>query len=391
MKNIILNTITLLSLLTYITSCEPEGENATHCEDLTFTYEGSFDGDYYYATFKANEISDDENVNYTWLVDEQEQDTTTSSVFLELSEGEHEICVSIETTDCPEGVNYCETINISKEESVNTTECTLKLDINTYNDGGVFADIEASGLENEEGVYYEWKINDEYYDNKGDNYLLYQFEENGNYTVCVLAETPECPMGVTQCEIISIDTFDDNKHCEGLTIESQIHVESSILWEFKASGIASDYDVYYSWMIDNEFIDSEHKDILIYKFTENGSYEVKAFTETPECPTGTETSIIVEVTEIDNTCDIKIDAVPNYKEGDEVVNVSFEAYGESGIFEVDNWFLWNINEKHISEDDDKDTVLYYTFTENGTYEICFEAEIRNGCESVCKTVVIDQL
>ena len=307
MKNVF-KTLALLALIALgIIACEPL-ENETYCDELIFTEQGSFDGDYYYANIQATEVSIDEEVTYEWKVNGEVQNTTSSDIFLELEEGEYEICVSIETSDCPLGVSYCETLVIESDEDsieMEVEEEETTCEITTYpftyynNDGNAVVGIEIDGLGDDPNeVYYEWKIDNEYIDNEGSAYLESTFTENGTYEICVMAETPECPQGVIACETIVID----------------------------------------------------------------------------------------EITE--DICDVNIDHTLTYYENESTVLGSFEAYGDAEMFDVENWFMWSVNGE--ADYTNYSNVFYYNFSENGTYEICFEPEIREGCEGICKTIVVDQ-
>ena len=306
MKNLFLKLIAFAIILVTTVSCE-DSENEAYCEGLTFSYEGGFDGDYYYATLKATEVSIDENVVYEWTVNGEIQDTTSSDIFLKLAEGDQKICVSIATTDCPLGVSYCETLSIeneddtsekaTEEENDETTEEKVSCEITTYpftyynNDGNAVVGIEIDELESEnDNVYYEWEINGEYEDNEGASYFETTFTENGTYEICVLAETPECPNGVIACEAIVINQIEEEEEvsCEITTYPfTYYNNDGNAVVGIEIDELESENDnVYYEWEINGEYEDNEGASYFETTFTENGTYEICVLAETPECPNG---------------------------------------------------------------------------------------------------------
>jgi len=398
MKNVF-KILSLALLLALGVSCEPL-ENEVYCDELSFTEQGSFDGDYYYANINANEISVDEEVSYEWKVNGEVQNNTSSYLFLELEEGEYEICVSIETSDCPLGVTYCDTLVVenddeSNEEEEEESECEITTYPFTYydNDGNAVVGIEIDGLTSDSDIYYEWKIDGEYIDNEGSGYLESTFTENGTYEICVMAETPECPTGVIACETIIIDEIEEEEEsvCEITTYPfTNYEYDGKAIVGIEIDGLGdTPNEVYYEWKVDGEYVDNDGSPYLESTFTENGTYEICVMAESPDCPQGAiacETIVIDQI--VEDTCDVNIDHTLTYYESESTVLGSFEAYGEAEMFDVENWFMWSVNGEAVNSN--YSNVFYYNFSENGTYEICFEPEVREGCEGICKTIVIDQ-
>ena len=81
--------------------------------------------------------------------------------------------------------------------------------------------------------------------------------------------------------------------CLGLDFESRVYEDGGVFGEFIAEGIVSESSVVYEWKINDEFVfnetvftNNEDNHVLVYEFTENGSYQVTVLVETPECPNG---------------------------------------------------------------------------------------------------------
>ncbi len=147
--------------------------------------------------------------------------------------------------------------------------------------------FEASFSNLEETASYSWFLNGNFIEldgpgSNGDNILTIDFNEPGINEVCILAETANCPEGVTFCREIDVDFI-----CPELffTIEQQ----GPSLFNFIAD-FENIETTFYQWSIDNEFIEPDGGEagdnMLAFEFSP-GIFEICIRTETPDCPTGT--------------------------------------------------------------------------------------------------------
>uniref|UniRef100_UPI000550B519 hypothetical protein n=1 Tax=Aquimarina pacifica TaxID=1296415 RepID=UPI000550B519 len=168
--------------------------------------------------------------------------------------------------------------------------------------------FESTELTSESDVKYFWSV-DGIAQEDHDTTLEYTFTENGEYEVCIFAETPECPNGVEYCDTITIEYISDEIRCEishtNTVIQNTNNSTSVIL--FESTELISEYDVKYFWSVDGIF-QEDHDTTLEYTFTENGEYEVCISTETPECPYGVEYCETINITSIteETSCEMSI-------------------------------------------------------------------------------------
>lgn len=259
------------------------------------------------------------------------------------------------------------------EEEPNEVSCELSFESTLIiNDSTNEADyiFEASGLESKNDITYSWTIDGENTDETS-NVLNYVFIENGTYTVCILTETPECPSGVESCQEIIVDSLPESTdECPEISFEALIQNDG---YSFQASNQPDSVTANYVWSIDNEYIegnffDGSNNEYFAHNFTENGTYNVCVFIETPECPNG------IEYCE-----DVIIDTI------DECPEVTFEYVLQNSIYtfmaststEFDSRYSWSVNGEFIDNnaveiEDSKN--FTYDFPENGIYNICVSIE-----------------
>ena len=312
----------------------------------------------------------------------------------------------------------CESSDNDLDEVIEEVDSCAGLDFESrvYVDGGVFGEFIAEGIVSESPVVYEWKINDEFVsnetvftDNEDSHLLVYEFTENGSYEVTVLVETPECPNGTSFTETIVVDEVEEVieiDSCAGLDFESVVGIEEAVFGEFVADGIISDSAIKYEWKINDEFVfneilltDNEDNHVLVYKFTENGSYEVTVLVETPECPNGTSYTETIVVDEVEELVEI-----------DSCAGLDFESrvYADGGVFgefvaegivsQSPIKYEWKINGEFVSNEtvftnNEDNHLLVYEFTENGNYEVTVlveTPECPNGT-SYTKTITVNQV
>lgn len=182
------------------------------------------------------------------------------------------------------------------------------------------------------------------------------------------------------------------------TIFSENEEASSQTIAFNAIASVSEDDATFFWSVDG-VQQSENSTNFEFSFSENGSYEVCIFTETPECPSGVEycEEVVIdtiETEETDNgendsdiTCEISYEATFATNEAKTGQTVNFEA--TANVTEGDDAKLfWFVNDVMQEENG---TSFEYNFKENGTYEVCVFTETPECPTGVeyCEEITID--
>ncbi len=116
--------------------------------------------------------------------------------------GEYEICLQIETSNCPreQSEKFCKTVVV--EGSSVCPELFFEAEQDGDNPAYYFYPREFEGMAN---VTLEWSINGELVDSvsgAGDPFY-YQFNP-GTYEICLMIETPDCPEGIKYCKTLTV-------------------------------------------------------------------------------------------------------------------------------------------------------------------------------------------
>ncbi len=376
----------------------PECPNGVeYCEEITInntnscpeiSLEGStVDTNY---TFQASGHDATTTANYSWSINGEYIETgnfdgSNNEYFsYDFTEnGIYTICVSIETPECPNGVEYCEEITIT-----NNNACPeISLEGSTVDTNYTF---QASGHDATITANYSWSINGEYietgnFDGSNNEYFSYNFTENGTYTVCVSIETPECPNGVEHCEEITITSVNP---CPEVSFETLIEDTN---YTFQALGHDATTTANYSWSIDGDYIenlnfDGNNNEYFSYNFTENGTYTICAFIETPECPNGVEYCEEITIGNINPCPELSLEILIQDN------GYRFQAFGHDSTTTAN--YSWSINGEYIQNgnfDGNNNEYFSYNFTESGTYTVCVfieTPECPNGVE-YCTEVNIE--
>lgn len=170
-------------------------------------------------------VGSNEDAIYEWTVNDEvltvNDNTSTVLEYTFPDIGDYTICVTNINTACSEVFEQCvestydgtEDVVIIIEDPV--AECEISfasLILETSNASASNYVFEAAALDSESNVRYEWTVTldgqDEVQDDT-DATLNVTFTENGEYEVCVFAETPECPNGVQSCDLIVIDSIEE--------------------------------------------------------------------------------------------------------------------------------------------------------------------------------------
>ncbi len=179
------------------------------CPELHFEFSHAVDTPSVFQFIADFQLKDE--IPYVWkvfqedilLYSETEEPGGDNKMFFEFDTGAYETCIFTETDLCPEGVWYCEEIEVADLCPQLFFEYE-KLDSATYQ---FFAEFE--GMTE---IPYLWAIyvNDDLIhseeDGQGrDNLMEYQFHSPGVYEICLHTETDRCPEGATYCEELVIE------------------------------------------------------------------------------------------------------------------------------------------------------------------------------------------
>ena len=183
-----------------------EIEGNAVCPDIFFEAEQDGDNPAYY--FYPNAFEGIDNVTLEWSINGEYVGTSSGHnepFYYQFNPGSYEVCLSVETPDCPQGVTFCKVIEI--EES--GTDCP-NLFFNMEQEGDTPGYNFWAEFEGMNDVSYVWTINGDVVNsetigsNDRDNYLYYQFGA-GTYEICIVAETSNCPNGTTFCKTLMIE------------------------------------------------------------------------------------------------------------------------------------------------------------------------------------------
>ncbi len=189
--------------VTYCKEIRIEGD----CPDLAFEAEQDGDNAAYYFYPRAFEGIDD--VALEWFVNGdyvgRSPEFPHNNPFYYQFDGpsRYEVCLMIETPECPNGTSFCKVIEIEVDCPDLFFEYDQEGDTPGYNFRANFDRIQDTS--------YEWTINGEVVDREiidgnedKDDYMYYQFAP-GTYEICIIAETPNCPQGVRYCKTLVIE------------------------------------------------------------------------------------------------------------------------------------------------------------------------------------------
>lgn len=208
--------------------------------------------------------------NLTWYVNGEVYESGTDEIGMGLWDvlEEVEICVAYYSEECGEQY-YCDEV----WEGVETPDCTLELWSGT-NEEMSLAMFEA--YDYPEGAVLFWMVNGEYVA-EGTHYLELPILDEVDYEVCVGYETPECPMGVFECEDFDYDDSSWEDDCE---VEIETFFQGNI-----AVFQAYDYpeDVWIGWMVNGEFVSDSSSVLELTGLEYNVEYEVCVIIEGPNC------------------------------------------------------------------------------------------------------------
>lgn len=319
------------------------------CPEVTFSRDGN--------TLFANFDGIEEIVRYDWFVDGEFAESEGTSVdgdnqfsLENLAPGNREICTLYETPDCPLGVSFCLDIFIESEESAECIKPAFSRDGDT-----LFASFE--GIENVQ--VYEWRVDGQFIESdgvNGDNQFSLGNLTSGTYEICTFYETPDCPLGVSFCLDIIIES-----ECLDLAFSRD---GDTLFADFE--GI--DTVAFYEWQINGNPTEAEGTanngdNQLSIADLPAGTYDICIAYESPECPTGSTfcEQIIIE----DNCLDLAFS-----RDGDTLF-ANFE--GNDTIMS----YQWIVDGDFIEAEgtaNNGDNQLSLEGFDIGTYNICITYE-----------------
>ncbi|RZS93258.1 hypothetical protein [Aquimarina brevivitae] len=256
------------------------------CPELSFEAEQDGDNAAYYFYPRAFDGIDDTVlswfVNGNYVGDSPENPHNNPFYYQFDGPGRYEVCLKIETPDCPEGTSYCKVIEIA----ATCPDISFEPEQDGDNPAYYFYPLAFEGIEN---TTIHWFINGESVANTtgSDDIFYYQFNP-GRYEVCMMIETPNCPEGVRFCKVIEIE--ENNGACPDLFFEIEQEGDTPG-YNFFANFTNIETTSYY-WSINGdivhrEIVDSGEKDDYMYYQFGAGTYEICITAETPDCPQGT--------------------------------------------------------------------------------------------------------
>ncbi|TPN85295.1 hypothetical protein [Aquimarina algicola] len=184
------------------------------CPQLAFDYQKT-NGNYTYNFYPA--VSDTnimDHVVVEWFVNQQyvgnSSDLTGDTPFLYQFDqaGTYEVCIAIETPDCPNGTRVCKTINVEENNTCRTPVFDYYPTQNVSNSYQFSVRMDENFVRQE----YRWFLegqplltpNGSPYT---DNLIEYQLQP-GTYSVCVVATSAQCPNGQEFCKTITVPSTD---------------------------------------------------------------------------------------------------------------------------------------------------------------------------------------
>ncbi len=267
------------------------------------------------------------------------------------------------------------------------TDCLLQLSF-TQDGKELFANFE--GIDD---TTYEWFVDDQSIETEDaqnsdrDNKLDLSDYNPGTYTVCIKAETEDCPQGVEFCKEITIEEGSTDEKCPELSFG----IEGDIAFT-NFEGV-DQLDVY-EWFVDGQLVETENiqnqdRDNKLDLTTYNpGEYNVCIKYESPDCPQGVEFCKVVVIDD-NNTGEGDCPKLSFIEEGTTLF-ANFSGIDQLQVYE------WHVDGQLVETEDlqsqDRDDVLDLSSYNPGTYKVCLKAETAdcpNGTE-YCVEVTIPQ-
>jgi len=244
-----------------------------------------------------------------------------------------------------------------------------------------FTYIFEADFENRDSLSYEWYIDGEFIANENSSrdtiataHQLYRQFEEGTYAVCIKAETPDCPNGMTFCKEITIGDSND--------------LGCADLW-YSNDGdyLYADYrgakdDALYTWYVNGEEISPfpnprDNTSKFPLEKLDSGAYKICVTSRIEGCDAISEFCEEVIIENKDKDCP----ELTLSRDGD-YLYADYRGADDTTIY---SWF---VNGQETNDSTRKFPLIQ---VDAGTYRICVTSRI-DGCDAIsetCKEVIID--
>lgn len=270
--------------VTYCKVIEIE-QDEVRCPEISFVKE-LVPGTVGTYNFEATISEIDNATEMLWFVNGELAQSSDDFFTYQFENGVHEVCFQVITESCPNGVRYC------KEVVVEQASACPDLLFEAEQDGNSYAYyFYPAAFEGMDDTQLEWFINGNYVgsspDNPHNNPFYWQLDGPGEYEVCLMIETPDCPEGTSFCKVIVVE--DNNATCPEL------------FFAYEQEGTTPGYNFYadfegmndisYVWIINGDVVDSENigtneRDNYLYYQFGAGTYEICIQSQMADCPNG---------------------------------------------------------------------------------------------------------
>jgi len=386
MKNLKTLCMLMLGLVLTFSSCEENEEfgQEENAPELSFTKK---DGKLVVDLDDITTVNSIQwFVNGQLLEDEELQNLDLSSYDL----GTYKICIVVVTPNYPNGIEFCENIDVDNDDTdndnANDEDCP---NLQYTRDGDyLFADFE--GIQDLE--FYAWEITgetlnepiyeDEGTNNQGDNKFSLKELEPGSYTICLISESATCVQAERFCKEIKI---------EGAPVDTCPQLSFKVEGGLLLANFPEMDQLTYEWFVNDQFIEveglnsQERDDILDLSSYNPGTYTVCIKAETNECPKGTEFCkevVIPEPQQVDcSVFDIIYFTTSNAEfVGAKVLSIDVDK----------STVVWTIDGAEVTPASPTKNivVLQDHITQLGKYEVCYKAE-STSCGTLEKCIEVD--
>ena len=211
-----------------------------------------------------------------WTVNGELMTTAEGFNFEAQEAGIFEICGFLETPECPQGMQTCQSVEIASS-CFTSPSCEIEL---TQQEETCSVRIFGNSMQ----AVMDWTVNG----NLMTTATTFDFEAEaaGTYEICGFFETPDCPQGAQTCQTVEIasDCF-ANPSCEIELIQQE---ETCSLRIF-----SNDQQVVMDWTVNGNLMTTATT--FDFEAAAAGTYEICGFFETPDCQQGAQTCQTVEI------------------------------------------------------------------------------------------------
>ncbi len=178
---------------------ENDKDESTSCGlSLEFTYE-KLEGN----TISVSVAEELQFSGYVWKINGAYIETNQKTLEIELTKPDNQVCLFIETPDCPKGEMICKDIVIDFQEVEEPNEediaaCEVDFNLNIEISNGLDLNIICDIAEFLQSNTFQWTVNGTTFDPNEDG-TLHWGPSVGTTEFCFTTFTDQCPEGITQC------------------------------------------------------------------------------------------------------------------------------------------------------------------------------------------------